>query len=89
MSFLKKEVNHLIGKAIHKYSLLDQNDRVLVGISGGADSLILFHFLRKWQKKAPIYFDIIPVYLDMGFDNGVTKRILRKYFEGLKTPYYM
>ncbi len=89
MSFLKKEVNHLIGQAIHRYGLLNQNDRILVGVSGGADSLILFYFLRIWQKKAPIHFDIIPVYLDMGFDNGATKKVLKNFFENLKTPYYM
>ena len=89
MNFLKKEVNHLVGKAIHRYALLDNNDRILAGISGGADSLILLHFLRIWQKKAPIHFDIIPVYLDMGFDNGATKKVLEKYFNDLKIPCYI
>ncbi len=84
MSFLKKEVNRLVGKCIHTYGLLEHGDRILVAVSGGEDSLVALYFLRQWQKKAPISFSILPVYLDMGFE-GDTRAILEDYFskEGL------
>ncbi len=84
MSYLKKEVNRLVGKCMHRFGLLEHGDRVLVAVSGGADSLLALHFLREWQKKAPITFHILPVYLDMGFDSSI-KDVLKPYFskEGL------
>jgi len=78
MGYLRKEVNRLVGKAIHKYHLLDHGDRIMVAVSGGADSLVTLWFLKQWKKKAPISFDLVPLHLDMGFE-GHELDILRSY----------
>jgi len=88
MSYLKKEVNRLVGKCIHRYKLLANGDRILVAVSGGADSILALYFLLEWQKKAPISFSILPVYLDMGFD-GETKGLLLEYLGSMGLPYHM
>lgn len=78
-----------MGKAIHQYNLLNHGDNILVAVSGGADSLLLLHFLNIWRKKAPINFNIYPVYLDMGFDSGKMWQILKDHFSKLSLPFYM
>ncbi len=88
MSHLKKEVNRLVGKCIHRFGLLDHGDKILVAVSGGADSLLALHFLLEWQKKAPIKFHILPVYLDMGFDSSIKNR-LKEYFLGKRLSYHI
>ncbi|MCG8689371.1 MAG: tRNA 2-thiocytidine(32) synthetase TtcA [Desulfobacterales bacterium] len=65
-----KRINHLFGKAIHEWKMISDNDRILVGISGGKDSLTLFHLLVSFKKKAPIEFDLYPVHIDPGFDGS-------------------
>ena len=45
------------GKAIGDYAMIQDGDRVLLGLSGGKDSLSLLHVLLDLQKKAPIKFD--------------------------------
>ena len=38
------------GKAIHDYGLIEEGDRVLVGVSGGKDSLALLEVLASRAK---------------------------------------
>jgi len=69
-----------MGKAIHQYGLIQEGDRVLVGVSGGKDSLTLLHLLHERSKRVPIHYELMPVYIDLGFGMGRTE-ILKKYFE--------
>ena len=41
MAFVQKEMKRLMGKAIHGKGMIEDGDRVLVGVSGGKDSLSL------------------------------------------------
>lgn len=52
-----------------KYSLIDNNDKIVVGISGGKDSLGLFYALNLYKKFSGKSFDIFPILLDLGFEN--------------------
>ena len=47
------------------YSMLADGDRVLVAVSGGIDSLVLVWILVNWREKAPIYYEIQAVHVDM------------------------
>ena len=48
---LQKTLVKKIGKAIIEYKMINNNDRILVGISGGKDSLTLIHILKLFKKK--------------------------------------
>ncbi|WP_156792221.1 tRNA lysidine(34) synthetase [Desulfotalea psychrophila] len=68
----KKEIlpakyNKLLGKAMHDYAMLEDGDRVLVGLSGGVDSMVLAWILHFWQKKAPISYQIETITVDNGY----------------------
>lgn len=67
MRQLPKNINRLIGQAMHDYAMLADGDRVLIGVSGGVDSLLLSWLLHNWQKKAPIDYELLAVHLDNGF----------------------
>jgi len=49
------------------YDLLSENDRVIVGVSGGKDSLLLVYALHLYRKFAHKNFEMRPVMLDLGF----------------------
>jgi tRNA 2-thiocytidine biosynthesis protein TtcA len=62
------KVCNLAGTAIKKYAMIDPDDRLLVGVSGGLDSMLLMHVLAHLQRHAPIHFHLQAVTVDMGFE---------------------
>ena len=74
-----------MGKAIHDWDMIRENERILVGVSGGKDSQALLDLLFSLKKKAPIRFDLFPVYIDAGFDDSFA-RDLGSYVEAAYGP---
>ena len=56
-----------IRKADQDYNLINRGDKIVVGISGGKDSLTLLYCLHLYQKFSHTDFIIQPVILDLGF----------------------
>ena len=52
-------------KAIEKYSLIKNGDKIAVGVSGGKDSLVLLKALKDFQKFNLFQFEIIAVTIDI------------------------
>jgi selenocysteine lyase/cysteine desulfurase/tRNA(Ile)-lysidine synthase TilS/MesJ len=48
----------LVTQAMIQWDMLEDGDRLLLGLSGGKDSMSLLHVLLEFQKKLPIKFDI-------------------------------
>ena len=74
-----KKIVSLAGEAIHDYAMISNHDRLLVGVSGGKDSLLLMHVLTYLQHRAPVSFELVPVCFDPGFP-GFNIDGTRKYF---------
>ena len=76
-----------IGKALVEHDMIHEGDRVLLGLSGGKDSLSLLHILRHFQRHAPVKFELGVMTVDPeieGFDPGP----LKDYVAGLGLPYF-
>jgi len=77
-----------MGKAIHRYGLIQDGDRIIVGVSGGKDSLTLLHLLQERRKRVPIDYELVPVHIDLGFDSERAE-ILKNFFEAQGLPYHI
>ncbi|MHC1742958.1 MAG: ATP-binding protein [Syntrophobacteraceae bacterium] len=86
MSFLDKEVRHLVGKAIHGYRLIENGDRIAVGVSGGKDSMLLLWLLRERLERIPGHYDLFAVHVDPGFDPP-SADALEAFFQREGFPY--
>lgn len=61
---LPRRLARLSGKALSDFSMIHDGDRILLGLSGGKDSLSLLHVLRHFQRHAPIRFHFAIITID-------------------------
>jgi len=73
-----KKITKATGKAIGDFNLIEEGDRVAVGMSGGKDSYTLLQVLETLRRKAPVHFELIPVNIDSGFP-GYRKEVIADY----------
>ncbi len=85
MTRLHRLLQKQMEKAIHDFKMIEEGDRILVGVSGGADSLSLIKLLRERQILFGQQFSLLAVHIDLGFQSNDYKRerILRSYFDKL------
>ncbi|MBN2179043.1 MAG: tRNA 2-thiocytidine(32) synthetase TtcA [Deltaproteobacteria bacterium] len=76
-------------KAALDYGMIDEGDRVLVGVSGGLDSLVLLDLIRTPMLFLPSY-SVLAVNIDLGFDEDYeTYKALETYLNGGGYEYVM
>jgi len=77
----------LAGRAIADFSMIRDGDRILLGLSGGKDSLSLLHILHYLQQRAPLKFDLAAMTVDpLAGDFDPSPMI--PYLEGLGVEYH-
>lgn len=64
-----------IGRTNAEFNLIEGGDKILVGLSGGKDSLTLVHALREQQRRAPFKFEFLAVTVSYGMNENFDKLI--------------
>lgn len=78
----------LTRQAIDCYHLIDSNDHIAVGVSGGKDSLTLLYALNGLKQFYPKPFDLTAITVDLGyqdFDLSPVKKLCKQ----LSVPYHI
>ena len=75
------------GRAIGDFNMIRAGDRVLLGLSGGKDSLSLLHVLLELQQRAPIKFDLGAATVDPQSPE-YDPSPLKEYLASLGVPYF-
>jgi len=70
---LSKKIMSRLGKTNAEFELIEEGDKILVGLSGGKDSLTMIHAMKEQQRRAPFKFEFLAVTVSYGmgenFDN--------------------
>ena len=64
-----------VRRAIDDYKLIDDEDKIAIGISGGKDSLTLLYALSSLRRFYPKKFSVCAITIDLGFENLNLDRI--------------
>jgi tRNA 2-thiocytidine biosynthesis protein TtcA len=66
-SALEAKLTKKVGRAIGEYGLIEDGDRIMVGLSGGKDSWALMQVLDVLRQRAPVSFSLVAVNVDSGY----------------------
>ncbi|MDO4543534.1 MAG: ATP-binding protein [Clostridia bacterium] len=72
-----KRVLGSIRRADERYGMIEDGDKVCVGVSGGKDSLLLMRAMKLYQRFAYAKFDVCAIMLDLGLKFQDTEPIYR------------
>jgi len=75
-----------VRKAVDDYEMIEEGDKIAVGISGGKDSIALLHALKGLQRFYPKKFELYAITIDLGFENQNFTAI-KELCEELEVPY--
>ena len=65
-----KRILSFVRRAVDDYHMIEDGDRIAVGISGGKDSLTLLAALARLRLFYPKKFDLVAITVDMGFEGS-------------------
>ena len=82
----RKNLRRDVGNAIADFNMIEDDDLVMVCLSGGKDSYTLLNILLNLQKHAPIDFKIHAVNLDQK-QPGFPEEVLPNYLKSIEVDY--
>ena len=61
-----KKIMSKLGKTNAEFELIQEGDKILVGLSGGKDSLTMIHAIKEQLRRAPFNFEFVAVTISYG-----------------------
>lgn len=77
-------------QCIQKYDMIQENDCIAVGLSGGKDSYTLLKGLSELQKFFPKKYELCAIYVSLGIQNTTNDiSIMKEYCKLINVPFYV
>lgn len=64
-----KHILSRVRRAAEDYKMIEEGDKIAVGVSGGKDSLLALAAMKQLQRFYPKHFDLMAITLDMGAED--------------------
>ena len=63
----EKRFLSLLRQAVKRYGMIQEGDRIVIGVSGGKDSMALLWGMKELSKFYPKRFEVLALMVDLGF----------------------
>ncbi len=83
-----KRLLSYIRRGVDDYKMIEEGDKIAVGVSAGKDSLTLLCAMAELRRFYPIKFELIAITIDMGFEGSDFSEI-EKLCERLNVEYHI
>ena len=80
-----KKILGLTRRCTQDFHMIEDGDRIGVGVSGGKDSLVLLYALKLYQNFSPENFELEAFTIDLGFD-GFDVDTIKNYCNTIEVP---
>ncbi|MBO5110087.1 MAG: tRNA 2-thiocytidine(32) synthetase TtcA [Clostridia bacterium] len=90
MTFDLREIQRILSttrRAVEQYHMIEEGDRIAVGVSAGKDSLTLLCALAELRRFLPDSFELYAITIDMGFKEGFDLSGVEALCTQLAIPY--
>jgi len=84
----ESDVLSRLWRAIIEFDMLKKGDKVLIGLSGGKDSMFLAHCLVELQKHVPFKFELACLTIDTRFVADFPRELYEKFCSRLNLKWY-
>ena len=81
-----KRLLSFVRRAVSDYDMIEDGDRIAVGVSGGKDSLTLLEVLSEMRRFYPKKYEVAAITVDMGFEGSDFSEI-EEFCRRLKVEY--
>lgn len=83
-----QRIEGLMRRAIQDYSMIENNDKIAVALSGGKDSITLLYCLKNLQRYFEKKFEIIAISVNPGF-NDFDEELLRRICKNINVELFI
>lgn len=86
-----KELKRILSytrRAVDDYSMIEDGDKIAVGVSAGKDSLALLYALAEMRRFYPKKFELIAITVDMGFPD-MSLEPVREFCERIDVEFHI
>jgi len=80
-------VFRLFSRAVRDFNLIENGDRIAIGVSGGKDSLLLAWLLADVRSRAPVSYDVSAFTIDLGLGEDFSG--IRSFLDSIGIPYHV
>lgn len=81
-----KRLLSFVRRAVDDYNMIEDGDRIAVGVSGGKDSLTLLEVLAEMRRFYPKKYEVVAITVNMGFE-GADFSEVREFCRRIKVEY--